>query len=63
MTYIEVFKIFRDINETQKLIGFEKIDSVIREMRVKEFDEDYIDKFKNAVMNFENYYYNKIARK
>ena len=55
MTFFEVFKIFRDLNDTQKLIGFEKIDSVIREMS--------IDKFRNAVMNFEKYYYNKVARK
>ena len=63
MTFFEVFKIFRDLNDTQKLIGFEKIDSVIREMSVKELDEKYIDKFRNAVMNFEKYYYNKVARK
>ena len=63
MTFFEVFKIFRDLNETQKLNGFEKIDSVIREMSAKELDESYIDKFENTVMNFEKYYYNKIARK
>ena len=63
MTFMEVFKIFRDVNETQKLIGFEKIDSVIREMSAKELDENYIEKFKNSVMDFEKYYYNKIARK
>ena len=63
MTFFEVFKIFRDLNDTQKLIGFEKIDSVIREMSDKESDENYIDKFRNAVMNFEKYYYDKIARK
>jgi len=63
MTFIEVFIIFRDLNDTQKLIGFEKIDSVIREMSAKELDENYIDKFRNAVMNFEKYYYNKVARK
>ena len=63
MTFLDVFKIFRDLNETQKLNGFEKIDSVIREMSVKEIDDNYIEKFKNAVMNFENMYYSKIARK
>ena len=63
MTFFEVFEIFRDLNDTQKLIGFEKIDSVIREMSVKELDEKYIDKFRNAVINFEKYYYNKVARK
>ena len=63
MTFLDVFKIFRNVNETQKLNGFEKIDSVIREMKVKEIDENYIGKFKDAVMNFEHYYLNKIARK
>ena len=63
MKFIDVFKIFRDVNETQKLNGFEKIDSVIREMSLKEIDENYIEKFKDTVQNFENLYYNKIARK
>ena len=63
MTFLDVFKIFRNLNETQELNGFEKIDSVIREISVKEIDENYISKFKDAVMNFENFYYNKIARK
>ena len=63
MKFIEAFKIFRDVNETKKLKGLGKIDSVIREMSIKEIDENYIEKFKNAVMNFENFYYCKIARK
>ena len=40
MTFFDVFKIFRDKNETEKLIGFEKIDSVIREIKLKEKDEE-----------------------
>ena len=63
MKFIEVFRIFRDENETQKLNGFEKIDSVIREMSIKEIDDNYIEKFKKIVMNFEKYYNNKIPRK
>ena len=63
MTYLEVFKIFRDINETQKLPGFEKYDSVIRELQSKKEDAEYIGRISSMIMNFENYYLNKNPRK
>ena len=67
MNFLEIFCEFRNLKETQKLKGFEKIDSVIREMKIKEKEgedkEKYINKFQNVVMDFENYYFNKIPRK
>ena len=63
MTFLEVFIIFRDLNETKKLKGLEKRDSVIREIKIKDNNKEYIDKFTNVIMNFEHYYLNKIARK
>ena len=39
MTLLEVFKIFRDSNENQKLIGLEKLDEVIEELKHKESDD------------------------
>ena len=58
MTLFEVFKVFRDSNEGQKLIGLEKLDKVVEELQVKEGDE-YMIKFKKVAMNFENYYFTK----
>ena len=63
MTFLDVFKIFRDSNETGKLIGLEKLDSVIREMKIKEKDDEYINKFIKVAMNFESYYVEKFSRK
>ena len=64
MTFLEVFIIFRDLDEKEKLKGLEKVDSVIREIRNKEeIDEKYIKDFKEAVMRFETFYFNKIGRK
>ena len=63
MTFLEVFIIFRDLNETEKLKGFEKRDSVIREIKIKDNNKEYIDKLTKVIMNFEHYYLNKIARK
>lgn len=58
MTFLEVFIIFRDSNKGQKLVGLERLDKVIEELKNKESDE-YINKFKNIAMNFENYYFIK----
>ena len=58
MTLLEVFKVFRDSNEKQKLIGLAKLDDVVEELKVKESDE-YMNKFKKVAMNFENYYFTK----
>jgi len=63
MTYLDIFKIFRGSSDNGKLVGLEKLDSVIREIELKENDDEYINKFKNVVMNFENYYLNKSPRK
>ena len=58
MTLLEIFKIFRDSNERERLIGLEKLNKVIEELKLKE-DDDYINKFKKVAMNFEKYYFNK----
>ena len=63
MTFLDVFKIFRDSNETEKLIGLEKLDSVIREIKLKEKDDVYINKLIKVAMNFENYYVENFSRK
>ena len=58
MNLLEVFKIFRDSNEKQRLIGLEKLDKVIEELKIKETD-DYMNKFIKVAMNFEKYYFIK----
>ena len=63
MTFIEVFDIFRNANETEKLNGFEKLDKVLNEMKLKENNEEYIIKFKEMAFNFEKFYYEKIPRR
>ena len=64
MTFLEVFIVFRDLNETEKFKGLEKVDSVIREMNIKEdLDQKYIKAFKEAIMLFETFYFNKTGRK
>ena len=62
MTFLEVFNQFRNIKNTENLIGFEKIDTVIREIRLKEKNEEYIKKFINVVNDFEKYYIDKNPR-
>jgi hypothetical protein len=61
-TFLDAFNIFRDIKCTQKLVGFEKIDKVIDEMNLKEKNEEYINKFRDVVMNFEKHYFEKNGR-
>lgn len=64
MTFFEVFTIFRDLGENQKLKGLEKIDSVLREIREKEDNDiNYIHDFQEAVVKYESFYFNKIGRK
>ena len=58
MTLLEIFIIFRDSNDSQKLNGLERIDKVINELKNKE-SEEYMNKFKKVAMNFENYYFIK----
>ena len=62
LTFLEAFYIFRDKNETE-FSDFEKLDIVLDELREKGNNIDYIKKFYNVAMNFENYYLNKTARK
>ena len=59
MTFLEVFSIFRASNEENKLIGLEKLDKVIEEIKDKEKDDEYIKMFQNVAMNFENYYFKR----
>lgn len=60
MTFIEAFSIFRDLKETEKLNGMEKIDSVINEMKKKGEKEEYLNKFLNIAERFENFYFKKL---
>ena len=62
ITFLDAFNIFKNITESQKLNGMDKLDDVIEDIKKKENNEDYIDKFKNIAMNFENNYLNKIGR-
>ena len=62
MTFLDVFKIFRDVNEKEKLVGFEKFDTVIKELKSKEKD-DYIAKLEKDIMEFENFYLKHRAKK
>ena len=58
MTVMQMFDIFRDLKET-KLVGFERMDTVIKELEDSENDKDYIDKLKKVILSFENYYFKK----
>ena len=62
LTFLEAFNIFRNANETE-FSDFEKLNIVVDELKLKENDNNYIDKFQNVVMDFENYYLQKKARK
>ena len=63
ITFLDAFNIFKNINESPKLNGMDKLDKVIEEIKMKESSEDYIDKFKNIAMNFETHYLDKIGKK
>ena len=56
MTFLEAFNTFRNKNEDKKLNGLEKLDTVIEDIKLKENNEEYINKFRETVMNFEKYY-------
>ena len=62
LTFLEVFNIFRDANET-KFNGFDNLNTVINELKLKESDNDYLKKFQEVAMDFENYFLQKKARK
>ena len=63
MTFLDAFIIFKNENTSEKLDGFEKLDKVIEELKLKEKNEEYIQEFEKVAMNFENYYLNKVGRK
>ena len=55
---------FRGSKYYEELNGLEKeYENIIKEMEDNEEEEEYIDKFKNFVNIFEEYYQNKKARK
>ena len=62
MTCIEAFTVFRDLNQTEKLKGLEKFDSVINEMKNKGESEEYLKKFIDVLKGFENYYIKKVSK-
>jgi len=62
LTFLEAFDIFRNTNDT-KFSDFEKLNIVLDELKEKGNNIDYIKQFNNVAMNFENYYFNKTARK
>ena len=63
MSFLQIFDIFRDLNERNKLNGLDKLDKVINELKLKEEDEEYINKFTETVNNYEKFYFNKKERK
>ena len=62
LTFLEAFNIFRNTNETE-FSDFEKLNIVVDELKLKENDNNYADKFQKVVMDFENYYLQKKSRK
>ena len=62
MTCFEAFTIFRDLEQTEKLKGLEKFDSVINEMKNKGESEEYLKKFIDVLKGFENYYIKKVSK-
>ena len=62
-TYLDAFNTFRDMKSSENFNGLENINKVIEEIQNKEKDDEYINKFKYIVMNFEKYYFDKIGRK
>ena len=62
LTFLEIFNIFKDANET-KFNDFEKLNAVVEEIKYKENDSYYAELFKNMAMNFENNYLEKTARR
>jgi predicted methyltransferase len=58
MTVMQLFEVFRDLKET-KLVGFERMDTVIKELEYSEKDKEYINKLKRVILSFENYYFKK----
>jgi hypothetical protein len=62
LTFLEMFNIFKNTNDT-RFNDFEKLNTVVKELKLKENDNYYADLFQNTAMNFENYYFKKTPRK
>ena len=62
LTFLEMFNIFKDTNET-KFNDFDKLNTVVEEIKIKENDNYYAELFQSVAMNFENYYFKKTPRK
>ena len=62
LTFLEAFNIFRGTNENE-FTDFEKLNTVLEELKLKENDNEYVSKFQKVVMDFENYYLQKKPRK
>ena len=58
MTFLDVFNVFIDKNNIEKLNGLENLDVVIEEIKNKENDV-YADKFQKVAKDFEKYYLEK----
>jgi hypothetical protein len=60
-TFLEAFKAFTGIsnNQTHKLNEMDKLSTVIEEIKNKENNEDYLNKFQKVAINFENIYFGK----
>ena len=60
-TFLEAFKAFTGIsnNEMHKLNEMDKLSTVIEEIKNKENNDDYLEKFEKVALNFENYYFGK----
>jgi len=63
MTFLDAFIIFKNEDNSNKMDGLEKLDKVIEELKLKEKNVEYIQKFEKVAKNFENYYLNKNGRK
>ena len=61
LTFLEMFNIFKDKNGI-KFNDFEKLNTVVEEIKLKENDNYYAELFQNVAMNFEDYYFKKTPR-
>ena len=61
LTFLEMFNIFKNTNDI-KFNDFEKLNTVVEEIKLKENDNNYAELFQSVAMNFENNYLEKTAR-